>query len=309
MRELELEERDDRHLVLADTVVRSGCGRTGDFADGNQERPGQTGPGHELLEGLAAVRGEDAIRRIVHEVEREGADLQGLGKHFERDPGRLELLDDPDPSDVAFGQSILGIGLQDLELDEAVQRLEADPRALGRLWSGIDLHGPTVASEALRGGRSRVYYPLLLDAPPPHRRPDMSRLFVHIATGPENPTRIALALLVARGALDSGHEVDVFIAGDGVSSSAPRRSSWRTGSGRAASASTWTRWWPAGRASSRRGCRAMRAGSPPKRLGGLPVTMATPKLSWSSWCSRRTARSPTEAGAAPLLRAGHAVQD
>lgn len=42
------------------------------------------------------------------------------------------------------------------------------------------------------------------------------RLLVHIATGPENPTRVALGLLVARTALAEGHEVDVFIAGDGV---------------------------------------------------------------------------------------------
>jgi len=44
----------------------------------------------------------------------------------------------------------------------------------------------------------------------------MSRLLVHIATGPENPTRVALGLLVARSALEAGHEVDLFIAGDGV---------------------------------------------------------------------------------------------
>ncbi len=42
------------------------------------------------------------------------------------------------------------------------------------------------------------------------------RLLVHIATGPENPTRAALGLLVARTALDDGHDVDVFLAGDAV---------------------------------------------------------------------------------------------
>jgi len=44
----------------------------------------------------------------------------------------------------------------------------------------------------------------------------MGRLLVHIATGPENPTRAALGLLVARTALAAGHAVDLFIAGDGV---------------------------------------------------------------------------------------------
>lgn len=42
------------------------------------------------------------------------------------------------------------------------------------------------------------------------------RLLVHIATGPENPTRLALGLLVARTALGAGHQVDVFLAGDAV---------------------------------------------------------------------------------------------
>lgn len=41
-------------------------------------------------------------------------------------------------------------------------------------------------------------------------------LLVHIATGPENPTRLALGLLVARTAAAEGHKVDVFVAGDAV---------------------------------------------------------------------------------------------
>jgi uncharacterized protein len=44
----------------------------------------------------------------------------------------------------------------------------------------------------------------------------MANVLIHLATGPENPTRAALALLVARTAAGEGHEVRVFIAGDGV---------------------------------------------------------------------------------------------
>lgn len=44
----------------------------------------------------------------------------------------------------------------------------------------------------------------------------MAKILVHCATGPENPTRAALALLVARTAADEGHEVRVFLAGDAV---------------------------------------------------------------------------------------------
>ena len=44
----------------------------------------------------------------------------------------------------------------------------------------------------------------------------MARLLFHVATGPENTTRVALAFLVARAAVRQGHEVDVFLAGDAV---------------------------------------------------------------------------------------------
>jgi uncharacterized protein len=44
----------------------------------------------------------------------------------------------------------------------------------------------------------------------------MGRILVHSATGPDDPTRAALALLIARTAVEEGHEVAVFLAGDGV---------------------------------------------------------------------------------------------
>ena len=44
----------------------------------------------------------------------------------------------------------------------------------------------------------------------------MGKLLVHITHGPEAPTRAALGLLVARAAVDEGHEVTLFLAGDAV---------------------------------------------------------------------------------------------
>lgn len=44
----------------------------------------------------------------------------------------------------------------------------------------------------------------------------MAKLLVHVTCGPENPTKAALAFLVARAAVDEGHEVSMFVAGDGV---------------------------------------------------------------------------------------------
>ncbi len=44
----------------------------------------------------------------------------------------------------------------------------------------------------------------------------MAKILVHIATGPENPTRAALGLLIARTASEEEHDVQVFLAGDAV---------------------------------------------------------------------------------------------
>ena len=44
----------------------------------------------------------------------------------------------------------------------------------------------------------------------------MVRLLFQIVTGPENVTKGALGLLVAKTAREGGHDVNVFLAGDGV---------------------------------------------------------------------------------------------
>ena len=44
----------------------------------------------------------------------------------------------------------------------------------------------------------------------------MAKILVHITHGPENPTRAALGFLVAKSAIDEGHSVSLFLAGDAV---------------------------------------------------------------------------------------------
>jgi uncharacterized protein len=44
----------------------------------------------------------------------------------------------------------------------------------------------------------------------------MAKILVHITHGPEHPTRAALGFLVAKAALDEGHDVSLFLAGDAV---------------------------------------------------------------------------------------------
>lgn len=45
---------------------------------------------------------------------------------------------------------------------------------------------------------------------------DKAKILVHVTHGPEHPTRAALAFLVARTAIDEGHAVSLFLAGDAV---------------------------------------------------------------------------------------------
>ena len=44
----------------------------------------------------------------------------------------------------------------------------------------------------------------------------MANLLINVTSGPEHPTRAALAFLVARAAVEQGHEVTLFLAGDAV---------------------------------------------------------------------------------------------
>lgn len=44
----------------------------------------------------------------------------------------------------------------------------------------------------------------------------LGSLLVHVTHGPEAPSRAALAVSVAKAAVDAGHEVTVFFAGDAV---------------------------------------------------------------------------------------------
>jgi uncharacterized protein len=44
----------------------------------------------------------------------------------------------------------------------------------------------------------------------------MAKILVNVTHGPEHPTRAALGFLIAKAALEAGHEVSVFLAGDAV---------------------------------------------------------------------------------------------
>ncbi|MCH7586875.1 MAG: DsrE family protein [Chloroflexi bacterium] len=44
----------------------------------------------------------------------------------------------------------------------------------------------------------------------------MAKILVHITHGPEHPTRAALGFHIAKAAIEEGHSVTLFLAGDGV---------------------------------------------------------------------------------------------
>jgi predicted peroxiredoxin len=67
----------------------------------------------------------------------------------------------------------------------------------------------------------------------------VAKLLIHLATGPENPTRAALALLVARTAASEGHEVRLFLAGDAVQLARPETAEAAHGVGTGSFAEHW----------------------------------------------------------------------
>jgi len=58
--------------------------------------------------------------------------------------------------------------------------------------------------------------PALILAQTPSTARAKKSLLIHLTQGPENPTRSALAFLVARAAIEEGHTVSLFLAGDAV---------------------------------------------------------------------------------------------
>jgi len=104
----------------------------------------------------------------------------------------------------------------------------------------------------------------------------MARILVHLVTGPENPTRAALALLVARTALEGGHQVDVFVAGDGVANLRPETLDAGQGIGTGSLREHLDALVAGGVVIHASGMSSKARGLTPEALGGLAVTMAPP---------------------------------
>jgi predicted peroxiredoxin len=106
----------------------------------------------------------------------------------------------------------------------------------------------------------------------------MASILVHLTHGPEAPTRAALAFLVAKSAIDDGHEVSMFLAGDAVQLLRPPTLDAVHGVGTGnlrehadAIVAGGGKLFASGMSSKARGL-------DPAALGGLPVEMATPNV-------------------------------
>lgn len=104
----------------------------------------------------------------------------------------------------------------------------------------------------------------------------MTRLLVHLVSGPENVTRVALALLVARTAMDAGHTVDLFIAGDGVANLRPETLDAGHGIGTGSCREHVDALVAGGATFYASGMSSKARGISQETFGGLPVTLAPP---------------------------------
>lgn len=106
----------------------------------------------------------------------------------------------------------------------------------------------------------------------------MSRFLIHIHSGPADPTKATLGMLVALTALRDGHEVDVFLAGDGVHLFAPDTMASLQGLGTGALADHIPAIAAAGGKFHLSGKSAEARGYDASLLAGHPATFAMPSV-------------------------------
>ena len=182
-------------------------------------RPPRVGPGPAGDGRLGSVDGLDRGLQIDPRVGREGkphaaAALQRDDASELREEGRQRGLG-------AGGLSVRPERLHELvalsrapavrgEVDEQepalpTRKLGLDPAAfeLGR-------HAATELDPRRPQGFCKVTARRVPD------NPAMAKILIHVTHGPEHPTRAALGFLVGKAAVDAGHEVSFFLAGDAV---------------------------------------------------------------------------------------------
>ncbi len=104
----------------------------------------------------------------------------------------------------------------------------------------------------------------------------MPSLLIHATHGPESPTRAALAFLVARAAIDAGHDVSMFLAGDAVTLVRPPVRSALAGLGTGSLAESFDAVVAGGARLCLSGGSSAARGLAAAELEGLPAELASP---------------------------------
>jgi predicted peroxiredoxin len=112
------------------------------------------------------------------------------------------------------------------------------------------------------------------------------RLFVNLAAGPENPTRAALAFLVARTAAEEGHEVRLFLAGDAVQLVRPETAEAARGIGTGSVAEHWEALTEAGVPVALSGMSSKTRGINGESRPGVELAQPTKLVELADWAEK-----------------------
>lgn len=142
-----------------------------------------------------------AIRQVIEDPP--GDERRDDPRHDHREHGEVgndgNGAADRDPRSQEHGPA------DDVQVD-GLEPTECHLRMMTRVQVAAPMHNPGPVPQARLKPNPGVPWSDVV----------MGKLLVHLTHGPEAPTRAALALLVARTALDEGHEVSIFLAGDSV---------------------------------------------------------------------------------------------
>ena len=130
-RELEFDERHDRHLIVAKSVIGRWLRHADRFADDHQQLQRDPGPVADLAKRLGAECSESLVTGSVEEGERQGTARDTGGHTFERDPDILERLRHQHPPHVARRETIRIHRGKDAEIHESNEIGGLDSDALG----------------------------------------------------------------------------------------------------------------------------------------------------------------------------------
>jgi hypothetical protein len=146
LRELELDQRHDGQLVLANLILWAGLGEPDGLPDHLQEVQGDTRPCAQLLEGRCAEQGEPIEHSHIQEGKRQRPLPDSGGDTVEWHAGPLQAPNPTRPADVTRRERMPWARFEDPELDQPVDVLGVDPGPLGHLQTRVLAHGKAIVT-------------------------------------------------------------------------------------------------------------------------------------------------------------------